>query len=210
VISVSSAFFSLSVFSDIIGPVYSAYKRISVVGTTGSGKTTVAREIAARLQIPHIQLDALYWDRDWTGVPDEVFRERITAAIAEDQWVADGNYSRMRSLVWGRANTVVFLDYAYFRVFWQLLKRTIQRGLRKEVMWGHNRETLGKAFFSRDSILLWMLKTYRRNSKKYPALFKKPEYAHLEVVHLRTARETEERLFSLSTTEDTHILSERE
>jgi len=172
--------------------VYSAYKRISVVGTTGSGKTTAAREIAARLQIPHIQLDALYWDRDWTGVSDEIFRERIAAAIAGDQWVVDGNYSRMRSPVWGRANMVVFLDYTFFRVFWQLLKRTIRRGLRKEVLWGYNRETLGKAFFSRDSILLWMLKTYRRNSKKYPALFEQPEYAHLEVVHLHTARETEE------------------
>ncbi|TME62901.1 MAG: AAA family ATPase, partial [Chloroflexi bacterium] len=48
-------------------------RRISVVGTTGSGKTTFARELARRLGVPHVELDALAWGPNWTLVPVEVF-----------------------------------------------------------------------------------------------------------------------------------------
>ena len=68
-------------------------QRISVVGSTGTGKTTVAREISIRLTLPHIELDALYWGNNWTGVPDDVFRTRVTDAIRAERWVVDGNYS---------------------------------------------------------------------------------------------------------------------
>ncbi|HEX5414033.1 MAG TPA: AAA family ATPase, partial [Chloroflexota bacterium] len=67
--------------------------RLVVVGITGSGKTTLASTLAARLGYPHVELDALYWDSNWTPAPREVFRARVAAAIATDHWVADGNYS---------------------------------------------------------------------------------------------------------------------
>ncbi len=165
-------------------------KRISVVGTTGSGKTTVAGEIAARLGIPHIEIDALHWEADWTGAPDEVLRERLLKAIAGDRWVVDGNYSRMRPLVWSRADTVVYVDYSFWRTFWQLLQRTIRRSITREELWAGNRESLCTAFFSRDSILLWMLKTFWRRRSEYPRLFAREEYAHLQVVHLKSPRVT--------------------
>ncbi|MEJ2750508.1 MAG: hypothetical protein P8183_21760 [Anaerolineae bacterium] len=68
-------------------------QKISVVSTTGAGKTTVAAEISKRLHLPHIELDAFYWAENWTGVPEPVFRERVETAINGEQWVADGNYS---------------------------------------------------------------------------------------------------------------------
>jgi adenylate kinase family enzyme len=167
-------------------------QRISVVGTTGSGKTTVAQEISKRLQVPHIELDALFWDENWTEVPDEVFRDRVASATENERWVIDGNYSRVRNLVWARANTVVYLDYSFWRVFWQLMRRTIRRSLRKEELWNGNREEFGKSFFSRDSILWWMLRTYHRRRKQYSELFQQSAYAHLGVVHLRTPQMTKE------------------
>lgn len=69
-------------------------QRIAVIGTTGSGKTIIARKLSLRLGIPHIELDALYWEENWSGVSDEVFRERVAAAIQGDHWIVDGNYSR--------------------------------------------------------------------------------------------------------------------
>ena len=166
-------------------------QRISVVGSTGTGKTTVAREISIRLNLPHIELDALYWGKNWTGVPDDVFRARVTDAIRAERWVVDGNYSRIRALVWDRADTVVYLDYAFGRVLWQLITRTIRRSVRKEALWSGNQETLRKSFFSKDSILLWMLKSYHRRRNQYAKLFQQPENSHLWTMHLKTPQMTE-------------------
>ena len=163
-------------------------QRISVVGTTGSGKTTLACEISRGLGLPHIELDTLFWGQDWTQTPDDVFVERVSAAVAGERWVIDGNYSRVRDLVWKRAETVVYLDYSFGRTFWQLLWRTVQRSIRKEELWHGNREDLGKSFFTRDSILWWMLTTYHRRRRQYTEIFASPAYAHLEVVHLKTPR----------------------
>lgn len=93
-------------------------QRISVVGITGSGKTIVAREVSNHLKLPYIELDALYWEANWTGVSDQVFRERTISATKAERWVIDGNYSRIRSLIWERADTVLYLDYSFWRTFW--------------------------------------------------------------------------------------------
>jgi adenylate kinase family enzyme len=86
-------------------------QRISVVGTSGSGKTTTAQEISKRLRIPHIELDALSWAENWTATPEEEFQAGVRDAVAGERWVIDGNYSRIRSIVWVRAETVVYLKY---------------------------------------------------------------------------------------------------
>jgi adenylate kinase family enzyme len=173
--------------------------RISVVGTTGSGKTTVAQQLSRLLGLPHIELDALYWDSNWTGVTDQVFRERINRALSGEAWVVDGNYSRVRPLIWKRADTVVYLNYSFWRVFFQLVFRTLRRSLMRTELWSGNREELGRSLFSRESIVVWMLKTYHRRRKQYPELFQQPEYSHLEVVHLKNPRITRAWLSSLET-----------
>lgn len=172
-------------------------QRISVVGTTGSGKTTLARQISQCRQIPHIELDALHWGPNWTAASDQVFRARVAEALKGDCWVVDGNYSQVRGLVWSQADTVVFLDYSFWLVMSRLLRRTLQRSLKQEELWSGNREDIRQSFFSQNSILLWMLKTYDQNRKKYPILFQQPEYAHLSVVHLQSPQKTDEWLSSL-------------
>lgn len=172
-------------------------QRISVVGTTGSGKTTTAREISTRLHLPHVELDALYWAENWTPAPEEAFQARVRDAIAGEQWVMDGNYSRVRALVWARAETVVYLNYSFGQVFWQLLQRTFRRSFSQEELWHGNRESIQKSLLSQDSIMRWMLTTYHRRRKQYAALLQQPEYAHLQVVQLRTPKETKTWLASL-------------
>ena len=166
-------------------------QRIVVVGTSGAGKTTFAQAIAQKLAIPHVELDALHWEPNWTEAPLDVFRSRIVAALAGECWVVDGNYSKVRPLVWKRADTIVWLDYSIWVVSIRLLRRTLRRSLWQEKLWSGNRETIQKSFFSPDSILLWMLQTYRRNRRKYPLLFQQPEYAHLKIVHLRSPRQSD-------------------
>jgi adenylate kinase family enzyme len=172
-------------------------KRISVVGTTGSGKTTLARQVAQHFQIPHIELDALHWEPNWTVPSPQVFRDRITEALIGDCWVVDGNYSAVRDIIWSQAETVVFLDYSFWLIMGRLLRRTLRRSLKQEELWNGNREDIRKSFFSQESIVLWMLQNYQRNRKKYPLLFQQPEYAHLSVVHLQSPKIAEEWLLQL-------------
>ena len=167
-------------------------QRIVVIGTSGSGKTTLARQIAQLRHIAHIELDALHWEPHWTPAAPEVFRERVAIALAGDRWVTDGNYSIVRDIVWNRADTVIFLDYPFWVVFKRLFGRTLRRSLCQEPLWSGNRETFRLSFLSQDSILVWMLKTYRRNRRRYPDLFQQPEFAHLKVVQLRSPRQAAE------------------
>jgi adenylate kinase family enzyme len=165
-------------------------QRIAVIGTTGSGKTTLAAQLALRLGVSHIELDALHWEPHWAEAPLDVFRARVTQALSLDTWVVDGNYSKVRDMVWGRADTVVWLDYSLPVMLGRLTKRTLYRIVTREELWNGNRESLRGTFFSRDSILLWALKTYRRRRREYPLLFAQPEYCHLTVIRLPSSHVT--------------------
>ncbi|MBD1874839.1 adenylate kinase [Nodosilinea sp. FACHB-131] len=171
-------------------------RRIAIVGTTGSGKTTLARQVAQRCLLSHVELDALQWEPNWTPTEPQVFRDRVRLALSGDRWVVDGNYSAVRDIVWSRADTVVFLDYPFGLVLRRLLRRTWRRSLHQEELWNGNRETFRQSFFSRDSILVWLLRTYWKKRKQYPALFRQPEYAHLATVQLRSPKAAEKWLLS--------------
>jgi len=164
-------------------------QRINVVGTTGSGKTTVAAALAARLGLPHIELDALFWKPGWETTPDPEFLPKVDLATRGDHWVLDGNYSRTRPIVWPRADTVVWLDYSFPRVFLQLLRRTIRRAATKQELWNGCRESWRVSFFSRDSILVWCLKTYGVRRRNYPAILARPVHRHLKLIRLKTPKE---------------------
>jgi adenylate kinase family enzyme len=83
--------------------------RFSVIGTSGSGKTTLGRALAARLQIPHVELDSIFHQANWVPLSDAEFRARVAALVDGECWVIDGNYAVVRDLVWDRATTVVWL-----------------------------------------------------------------------------------------------------
>ena len=172
-------------------------QRISVVGTSGSGKTTLAQQLAQQFQIPHVELDALHWEPNWMAADPQIFRDRVVEALSGDRWVIDGNYSKVRDIIWSRADTIVFLDYNFWLVLRQLLRRTLRRSFNQEELWNGNRETIRTSFFSQESVLLWMLQTHPQNHKKYPLLFQNPEYAHLSVIQLQSPQAAAEWLMQL-------------
>jgi adenylate kinase family enzyme len=172
--------------------------RISIIGTTGSGKTTLARQVSRKLGIPHIEFDALHWEPNWTEATHDVFRARLEAALQQDEWVSDGNYGKARDITWSRATTVVWLDYPFWLTFWRLFRRTITRLVTREMLWGHSRETWRKQFLTKDSLFLWFLKTYNRRRHEIPVLLQRQEYARLQLVHLRHPTEAEHWLSELA------------
>jgi adenylate kinase family enzyme len=168
-----------------------AYRRVNVVGTSASGKTTFARALARRLGVPHVELDALHWLEGWTEAPAPVLRERVGRAIAGDGWVVDGNYAVVRDLVWPRAQVVVWLDFPLRTVLWRYATRTRRRVMSGEELWPGtgNRERLSVHVLGRDSLLWWILGTYRRRRREYPRrLAASP---HLAAIRLRSPREAD-------------------
>ncbi len=144
------------------------HRRIVVLGTTGAGKTMLAQQLSTSLGFPLVELDALRRDANWTEAPDDVFRARVAEAASGDSRVVDGNCSIARDLVWPKATMAVWLDYPLGIILWRLLWRTLRRVSTGEELWNGNRESSGNAFFRRDSLFAWALKTHGRRRKTYP------------------------------------------
>lgn len=164
--------------------------RINVVGTSCSGKTTLARELAARLDHAHIELDALFWGPGWTQVRVEEFRARVLAATAGASWVIDGGYSPVRDITWERVETVVWLDYPMTTVLGRWGSRTARRIRSREEFWPGtgNRESIGNAL-RRDGLLWWILRTHRRRRRTMAAqLADRPD---ITVIRLRSPADAE-------------------
>jgi adenylate kinase family enzyme len=143
-------------------------QRVVVFGTTGSGKSTLAERLAAQTGLRVVELDALFWGRDWQPAPLELFRHRVERETRDGGWIVVGNYGQVRDLVWQPADTLVWLDLPLSLVMWRLLRRTLRRVATREELWGTgNRETIQNSFLSRQSILLWALKTHHRNREKF-------------------------------------------
>ena len=162
-------------------------RKVAVIGGTGSGKSTVSRQLAERLGVPHIELDALFWKPGWVMPSAEEFRPLVADALESEGWVVDGNYgARLGTLVLDQADLVVWLDMPFWTKFRRLLRRTIRRIRTREVLWGTNVDTWRGALLSRDSLFWWLLKTHFPNKRKYRERLE--GYPH---VRLRSPREVE-------------------
>jgi len=177
------------------------YRRVHVVGTSASGKTTFAAALAERLHVPHIELDALHWEPDWTEADDAVMRERLRPAIAGEAWVVDGNYAAVRDLVWERVEAVVWLDLPLRTILWRYVTRTRRRITTGVELWPGtgNREQLRMHLLSRDGLLWWILRTYRRRRREYPQLL--AAAPHIAAIRLRSAAEADAWLASIGSAE---------
>ncbi len=140
--------------------------RIRVVGPPGSGKTTTAAAIAARLGIPHLELDDVHWLPEWRERDVDDFRSRVLEFAAQPRWVMDGNYQgRLGSLVDDHVDTFVWLDPPRWRVVARVVVRTVRRAATREALWtAGNRERI-RNLFSRDptdNLALWAWRHHGR------------------------------------------------
>ena len=165
--------------------------RIIVTGVTGSGKTTLARELAERFGVQHVELDALNWEADWVQAPTEVFRARTAEATAGEGWVVDGNYSKIHDITWPRATMIVWLDYSFPRILWRLGFRILRRAVTRERLWKGNKENLWPHLFTRDSLFLWAWQTYKRRKQYYAAAMRKWGSEGVQTFRFGSPRETE-------------------
>ncbi len=175
------------------------YNRVVIIGVTSSGKSTLAENLAKRFDLSFIELDALHWEPNWQEAPLEVFRLRVEKEIQAEKWVVAGNYHIVRDLIWPQAEAVIWLDYPFLTVLWQLTRRTFTRWRTQELLWGTNREPLLTHFqlWSQDSLYHWLFKTYWRRQREIPMLLSEPENGHLKVIRFRNPTETQKWLEGL-------------
>jgi adenylate kinase family enzyme len=163
-------------------------RKIAVKGTSASGKTTFAAELARRLELPHIELDSLHHGPNWNEASADELRTRVLQAMDEAPrgWVIDGNYERkLDSLVTDASDTIVWLDLPLRTLMWRLWRRTSQR-IRNDVeLWNGNRETWRNVLWSRDSLFAWAIRAFFSQRREWPQRFA----SHPGFVRLRSSDE---------------------
>jgi adenylate kinase family enzyme len=140
--------------------------RISIVGTSGSGKSTVGRAAAARLDVPFTELDGIRHQANWVELPDDEFQARVAEVVAGDGWVVDGNYAAVRPLVRDRATAIVWLDLPRWLVMAQVSWRSLSRALLRRELWNGNREQF-RRWLAADHPIRWAWSTYGRRKQEF-------------------------------------------
>jgi adenylate kinase family enzyme len=169
-------------------------RRVCVLASaSGCGKTTVGRELARRLGVPFVELDALVHGPNWTEATDDELRAKVTPIIASESWVIDGSYSRkLGTLVLDRTDTVVWLDLPIRVWLPRLIRRTVRRVRGREQLWNDNRETLRGALWGRESLIVYAFRSHFRRRRRYPQ-----QLARYNVARLRSQAAVDRWLASL-------------
>lgn len=179
-------------------------ERIVIVGKPGAGKTTLGAQLATRLNLFSVELDAISWQPNWVQLPGDEMRERVSELIrVNDKWVLDGNYKCLRDTVWAQADTLIWLDYSLWITLWRLFWRTMGRVFKRKELWNGNRESLGNHLkLGPDNLFVWCIGVHKSHRIDFPILFEQPEYKHLKVLRFRSPRETENWLQTIPSTRE--------
>lgn len=177
--------------------------RLRIVGTSGSGKSQLARTVARARGLPLLELDAVFWAAGWTYRDLEEAREtvRTFAAGHPEGWVIEGNWtSRLDGLLEpgtpGGADAVVWLDHPRSLVMRRIVARTLRRGIRREELWHGNRERISSwvRWAPEENIVRWAW----TNHPVLRARMEERIAAGMPVVRLRGQREVDAWLAALS------------
>jgi adenylate kinase family enzyme len=163
-------------------------RKVAVIASaSGNGKTTLGRELARRLDVPFVELDALVHGPGWVETPDDELRAEVEPIVASDGWVIDGTYQRkLGDLVLRAADVVVWLDLPVRIWLPRLIRRTARRIGGRQQLWNENRESLLGAFWGRESLFVWAFRSHFRRRREWPGAL-----AGFPVVRLRTRAEVE-------------------
>lgn len=140
--------------------------RICIIGPSNSGKSTLAAAISLKTHYPLIHLDQLYHQphSDWVPRATEEFVALHDAAIAEERWVMEGNYSISMPQRLARATGLIVMEISTVLSLARYVRRCLQEP-------GH----IGSLEGAQDSIKWNMIKhlviATPKNRKRYSQLY---------------------------------------
>lgn len=100
-------------------------RRIMVIGSPGSGKSTFSRKLAEVTGIPLIHLDKEFWNDGWVETPKEQWRKKQIDLISGDEWIVDGNYGGTIDVRLGKADTIICFKLSRVVCLFSYFKRVV-------------------------------------------------------------------------------------
>jgi adenylate kinase family enzyme len=167
-------------------------QKIVVVGSTGSGKTTLAKAISKKLNIQHVELDSLSWLPGWKQRQVYELMEIVEKITCGSEWVICGNYPKLRVFTIYKADVIVWLDYPFFLCFWQTLKRSIGQILKREKYSNGDQETFVRLCTPKSSIIIWLIRNFKKRNKIYAQMMEDPFYEDKIFVRLKSHKEAQD------------------
>ncbi|WP_283136895.1 hypothetical protein [Rhizohabitans arisaemae] len=170
-------------------------ERVLVSGVSGAGKTTLATALSALLGLPRFELDALHHGPGWTPRPE--FEAEVAAFSAGPRWVTEDQYrSRLGSLLWERADTVIWLDLPRRTVMGRVLRRSLVRAATRRELWNGNREGF-RDWLDPEHPIRWAWSGHAKRRLRTGALL--AAHPGVTAIHLRSAAQARRWLDGLST-----------
>ena len=176
--------------------------RVVVIGSSGSGKTTVARRLAGILAFPHLEMDSVFHRYGLAHEAHDDFIPTLDAFSSGERWVIDGNYTShgARDVVWPRADTVVWLDPPRRVTISRVVRRTLRRTLLRQELWPGVYEPISN-LYSLDpyqNIIVWSWTRHAHVREKYEEAMGDGTWDHATVHRLRSRSEVDAFLDSVA------------
>lgn len=175
-------------------------EKIMVVGTSCTGKSTLAAQIGERLQMTHFDLDELHWMPNWETRPAPELRQILFERVLPlSRWVLSGNYTTAgRDNIWRDVQTLIWLDLSLFTTLKRYVKRTYRRIRYKELCCNGNIETLRSSIFTHEILLKYILKAHFFTRRPLYKRWMKNEMHDKHWIVLRSPKEVEAFLQNLT------------
>ncbi len=146
-------------------------KRVMIIGSSGSGKSTAARLIGEELGLPVFHMDReVYWLPGWVERDKADQVRQVERIAAQEHWVIDGNNASTFHIRETRADLLIWLDLPLPLRLFRVIRRTLQQR-------GHSRPDMADGCIEKlhllPGFLHFIVTTGRKSRRKQAAFFAK-------------------------------------
>jgi adenylate kinase family enzyme len=116
-----------------------------ILGRGGAGKSTLARHLGRMTGLPVTELDTVFWQPGFAPSEPGAWAARQQELLQRDAWVLDGDLGPYDGALDARlraADTIVVLDFAFWRCAWRTIRRGREGAIYWRWVWGYRRRSL--------------------------------------------------------------------